>query len=253
MSTPESSSDPELRSLVDLLHSRRTKRARRGVQPALSRAEIVRTAMRVADGEGIEATSMRRIASELGAGTMTLYGYVSDREALLAAMLDEALAEIELLDRRSGAWRDDLDLAARQLRAVCRRHSWVAQLLGTTPVLYAPRWLRTLEFSLAALEPFGLDVRHAAAIVRLVNNYVVGTTLRESSDIRTAGQDDDQVAYQAAVTAYLQQVVSSGRYPAFSRLAQAMLEGRDLHPDENFDLGLRCLLDGVEAQLGAAR
>jgi len=164
-------------------------------------------------------------------------------------MLDEALAEIELPDRPSGSWRDDLEAAARQLRGVCRRHPWVAQLLGNTPVFYAPRWLRTLEFMLAALEPFGLDVSRAAAIGRLVNNYVVGATLRETSEIRSA-RPDDEAAYRAAVTAYLQQVVSSGRYPSFSRLAQVMLDGRDLPPDQNFDLGLRCLLDGVQAQLG---
>jgi AcrR family transcriptional regulator len=249
MSTPRSSPDPELRSLVDLLPPRRARRARRGAEPALSRHQIVGAAMRIADAEGLEATSMRRIATELGAGTMTLYGYVSDRQALHAAMLDEALAEVELPARRSGSWRADLEFAARQLRGVCRRHPWVAQLLGNTPVLYAPRWLRTLEFSLAALEPFGMDVRRAAAIGRLINNYVVGATLRETSEIRAAGVDDDQAAYQAAVAAYLQQVVSSGRYPAFSRLAQVMLDGRDLTPDDNFDIGLRCLLDGVEAQV----
>jgi AcrR family transcriptional regulator len=249
MSTP--SPDPDLRSLVDLLHSRRAKRVRRSGQPALSSEEIVRTAMRLADAEGLEATSMRRIAAELGAGTMTLYGYVADREALHAAMLDEALGEVELPEEHSASWRADLEVAARQLRGVCRRHPWVAQLLGTTPVFYAPRWLRTLEFSLAALEPFGLDVRRAAAIGRLVNNYVVGATLRETSEIRPAGPDDDPAARQAAVTAYLRQVVASGRYPAFSELARVMLDGHDLHPDENFDIGLRCLLDGVEAQLGA--
>lgn len=252
MSSPDPSSDSELRSLADMLNSRRTKRSRRGGQPALSRGDIVRTAMRLADTEGIEATSMRRIATELGAGTMTLYGYVSDREALLAGMLDEALGEIVLPGRRSGSWRDDLDVAARQLRAVCRRHPWVALLLGTTPVFYAPRWLRTLEFSLAALEPFGLDVQREAAIVRLVNNYVVGATLRENSEIRSESQDDDQVADRAAVSAYLQQVISSGRYPSVSRLARVMLEGQDLDPDQNFDLGLGCLLDGVAAQLGVA-
>jgi len=247
MSTP--SPDPELRSLVDLLHSRRAKRARRAGQPSLSREEIVRTAMRLADAEGHEATSMRRIAAELGAGTMTLYGYIADREALHAAMLDEALAEVELPEGHSASWREDLEVAARQLRGVCRRHPWVAQLLGNTPVFYAPRWLRTLEFSLAALEPFGMDVRRAAAIGRLVNNYVVGATLRETSEIRTSAQDDNPVAHAAAVTAYLRQVVASERYPAFGRLAQVMLDGREFDPDQNFDIGLRCLLDGVEAQL----
>ncbi|HYW27144.1 MAG TPA: TetR/AcrR family transcriptional regulator C-terminal domain-containing protein [Terriglobales bacterium] len=251
MSTPKSSPDPELRSLVDLLPSRRSGRVRRGGQSPLSRDEVVRAAMKLADAEGLEATSMRRIATELDAGTMTLYGYVSDREALHAAMLDEALAEIELPGQRTGSWRADLELAARQLRGVCRRHPWLAQLLGNTPVLYAPRWIPTLEFSLAALEPFGLDVRHAAAIGRLVNNYVVGATLRETSEIPASGAADDP-AYRAAVRAYLQQVESSGRYPTFGRLVREMLDGRDLTPDENFDIGLSCLLDGIEAQLSGA-
>jgi AcrR family transcriptional regulator len=250
MSTPNIAPDPELRSLVDLLPSGRRRRGRRGGQTSLSRDEIVRAAMRLADVEGLDATSMRRIATELGAGTMTLYGYVSDRESLHAGMLDEALAEIELPETLSGSWRADLEVVARQLRGVCRRHPWVAQLLGNTPVFYAPRWLRTLEFSLAALEPFGLDVRRAAAIGRLVNNYVVGATLRETSEIRAASIDDDPAAYEAAVAAYLRQVVASGRFPAFSGVARVMLEGRDLTPDENFDIGLGCLLDGVEVQLG---
>jgi AcrR family transcriptional regulator len=249
MSTPKSSPDPELRSLVDLLPSRRPGRARRGGQLTLSRHEIVRAAMRLADDEGLEATSMRRIATELDAGTMTLYGYVSDREALHAGMLDEALAEIALPDRGSGSWRADLELAARQLRGVCRRHPWLAELLGNTPVLYAPRFIPTLEFSLAALEPFGLDVRRAAAIGRLVNNYVVGATLRETSEIRASGAANDP-AYQAAVRAYLQQIESSGRYPTFGRLVRDMLDGRDLTPEQNFDIGLGCLLDGIAAQLG---
>src|ERR1700737_5462800 len=94
-------------------------------------------------------TVMRRIAGELGVGTMTLYGYVAGREALLAYMLDEALGEIELPPLPSGGWRADLEEAAHQLRAVCRRHPWVAPLLGSTPVLLAPRWIRTLEFCLA--------------------------------------------------------------------------------------------------------
>jgi AcrR family transcriptional regulator len=215
----------------------------------LSREQLVRTAMRLADKNGPEAISMRRIATELGAGTMTLYGYVPGREALLAYMLDEALAEIELPHPPSGGWRADLELAAHQLRAVCGRHPWVASLLGSTPVLLAPRWIRTLEFCLAALEPFGMDVRQAAAMVRLLNNYVVGATLRQASELRVGDQGDDQVAYRSAVTAYFQQVVASDRYPEFSKLARVILDDRDFDPDQSFDVGLRCLLDGIEVQL----
>lgn len=204
--------------------------------------------MGLADNEGQYAISMRRIAAEVGVGTMTLYGYVPGREALLAYMLDEALAEIELPAPPSGGWRADLELAAHELRAVCRRHLWVPALLGSTPVLLAPRWIRTLEFCLAALEPFGLDVRQAAAMVRMLNNYVVGTTLRQSSELRVRDLGDDPVAHQTVVAAFLQQVVLSERYPAFSKLARVMLDDHDFDQDESFDIGLRCLLDGIEVQ-----
>ncbi len=210
----------------------------------------MQVAIELADAEGPEAISMRRIATRLGAGTMTLYGYVADRDALLAYMLDQALGEVELPDRPSGDWRADLELLARQFRAVCQRHSWLPALLGTSPYLLAPRVLPAVEFCLVALEAFGMDVRRAGAVLRLLNNYVVGTTLREATESRTAGGDD--AGYGPAVATYLQQVISSGRYPAFGRLARIVLDGSDFDPDERFDLGLRCLLDGVGAQLTGA-
>ena len=208
--------------------------------------------MHLADAEGQEAISMRRIAGQLGVGTMTLYGYVADREALLAHMLDEALDEAELPDRPSGNWRADLELLARQFRAICQRHSWLPLLLGGSPHLEAPRVVRAVEFCLAALEPHGMEIRSAGAVLRLLNNYVVGVSLREATEARSAERRDDPAGYQAAVATYLQQVISSGRYPAFGRLAQVMRDGRDLSPDESFDLGLRCLLDGVGARLAEA-
>lgn len=242
--------DSELRSLADLLQGRRLRRPRKTSHPALTRDQIVRTAMRLADSEGAQAITMRRIAADLGAGTMTLYGYVPDRDALLAFMLDEALSEVDLPDRPSGGWRADLELAARRFRSVCRLHPWVPPLLGGTPVVLAPRWLRTIEFCLCALEPLDADVRTAAAMVRMLNNYVIGTTLRATSELRVGDFGADQVAHRTMVTAFLQQVAASGRFPAFSKLARLMLEGGDLDPDESFDAGLRCLLDGIEARLG---
>jgi AcrR family transcriptional regulator len=233
------------------LPRRRDRRPRAGAT-TLSRERILHTAIQLADGEGPEAISMRRIAAQLGVGTMTLYGYVADREALLAYMIDEALAEAEIPDRPSGDWRGDLELLARQFQAVCRRHTWLPLLLGGSPYLLAPRVLPAVEFCLAALEPFGTDMRRAGAVLKLINSYVVGSTVRETTEARAAGRRDDSAGYQSAVVGYLQQVIASGRYPRFGRLAQIVVEGGDLSPDETFDLGLQCLLDGVGAQLGKA-
>jgi AcrR family transcriptional regulator len=243
---------PELTPLIDLLPLRRRRRRSRG-EVALNREQIARAAIELADAEGSEAISMRRIASKLGAGTMTLYGYVSDRDALLAYMLDEVASEIQVPGPPSGDWRADLELLARQIRSLCQRHSWIPPLLGTSPYLLAPRLLPPTEFCLTALEAVGMDVRQAVEVLRLLNNYVVGATLREVTESRTASQDDG--TYKAATAAYFQQVMSSGRYPAVSRLSRFVLDGGyPLDPDESFDLGLRCLLDGVAAQLtGSSR
>jgi AcrR family transcriptional regulator len=217
----------------------------------VTREQIVHGAIELADAEGVEAISMRRIANHLGVGTMTLYGYVTDRDALRAYMLDEALGEVALPRAPSGDWRADLERLAREFRALCTRHQWLPAVLGTSAFMEAPQVLPAIEFCLEALEPFGMDVQPAGEVLRLINNYVVGVTLREASESRTVGQRST-TGYEPAVAAYLQQVISTGRFPAFSRLAGIILDGGDLHPDESFEVGLRHLLDGVNTALERA-
>jgi AcrR family transcriptional regulator len=250
-SSASAAGDPELRPMIDLLPRSRSRRSRtpRADQPVLSRELIVRTAVELADAEGPEAISMRRIARQLGAGTMSPYWYVADREALLAYMLDHAMADLNLPESPSGAWRADLELLAREFLAVCRRHAWLPLVLGTSPYLLAPQALRPVEFCFAALRPHLADVRHAGAILRLLNNYVVGAALREATETRTGRRYDDPGDERAATVAYLQQVVATGRYPAFAELIPTIIAGRDLSLDEHFGLGLECLLDGIGKRL----
>ena len=241
---------PELRPLVDLLPRALPRRSGRQ-QLRVTREEIVHGAIALADAEGADAISMRRIAKHLGVGTMTLYGHVADREALRAYMLDKALGEVEL-PPPSGDWRADLELLAREFRALCNRHPWLPGVLGTSAFLAAPRVLPAIEFCLVALEPHGMDVQRAGEVLRLINNYVVGVTLREASESRTVGHRNT-TGYEPVVAAYLQQVISSGRFPAFSQLAQAVLSGKDLSPEESFEVGLGWLLDGVGVALTQGR
>jgi AcrR family transcriptional regulator len=251
MSSPQPEQDgSELPSLADLL-PRRTRPRSRARQPSLSREQIVRAAVELADAEGPEAISMRRIAAQLGVGAMTLYGYVADRDALLAHMINEVVAEMGKPGRPSGSWRADLELLAHRVRDVNLRHAWLPAELGTAPFLISPRLVDWAEFILTALDLPGIDIQTAAALLRAVNNYVVGTTLREATESRAA-VTHDTAAYQAAVASLLQQIVASGRYPAMGRLALALAERRDLGADESFELGLNCLLDGIGALIAEA-
>lgn len=194
---------------------------------------------------------MRRIAAKLGVGTMTLYGYVADRDALLAHMINAVVAEMGPPGPPSGDWRADLERHAQRFRELCWRHPWLPAELGTSPFLIAPRLVGWAEFVLAALQPFGAGLLTAGAVLRMLNNYVVGTTLREATESRGAARHD-AAAYQAAVASYLQQLASSGRYPLMSKLTLITQEGNGLDADQSFNLGLQCLLDGVGALLDEA-
>jgi hypothetical protein len=79
-------------------------------RPALAREQIVRAAVELADAEGMEAVTMRRLAKNLGVGAMSLYWHVPNKEDLLDLMLDAAFGEVELPERPAGNWRTDLRL-----------------------------------------------------------------------------------------------------------------------------------------------
>jgi AcrR family transcriptional regulator len=231
----------------------------RGTRPprrdrGLSRAEIVRAAIAVADAEGPDAISMRRIARELGAGAMSLYWYVESKEELLDLMLDSIEAEIQVPEP-SGDWRADLGALARGSRAAMLRHRWAMEFIGGRPPS-GPNDARNAERALAILAGLGLDARLTIDIVMTVTTYVMGVVVREAQEMRgerdreqaEAGLTEQEI--EAMHERYQSWFIDSGRFPQLTRL---MVE--DVDPDdpgtrdERFEFGLECLLDGVAARL----
>src|SRR3954462_13658610 len=94
----------------------------------LSRERILRAALDLADGGGVEALTMRRLGDELGFEAMSLYRHVANKQALLDGMLDLVLAEWQL-PASEGAWDDAIRTSSRSVHDALRRHSWAAQLL----------------------------------------------------------------------------------------------------------------------------
>ncbi len=231
----------------------RPERAARGPKPAYSRAEVAAVGVRVADAEGIEAVSMRRIAAELGAGTTSLYRYVSKKDDILDLMGDAIMGE-EDPPARTGDWRADLREIARRTRAVMLRHPWSAALSAGRPSL-GPNGLRWMEASFAALGDLGLDADDLLAKVSAVATYVRGTVageLGEREAARRSGLTID--GWMAEQSPYGKVIRDSGRYPTFTRI---MEEARIPHlPDRLerlFALGLEQVLDGLAASLGNPR
>jgi AcrR family transcriptional regulator len=219
-----------------------------GRRPGYSRAQITATAIRIADAEGLDATTMRRIGQELGTGAMSLYRYVPKRDDLIDLMVDSVASEIDLPDRPSGDWRADLSLVAHRTRAVGLRHPWQVTL-AWRPTL-GPHSLRVYDFALSALDGFGLHIDAMTTLNGMVGNYVDSAVRDEIGWLehaRHTGMDRRQWMAEY-VGPYVSQVVASGKYPMFTRNIR---EGRLSHqpPDERFQYGLNHVLDAIAASL----
>jgi len=213
----------------------------------LSRELIVRAAIGLADADGLEAVSLRKVAAALDAGPMRLYRYLSTKEELLDLMADAVYAEIRT-DGPAGDWRATLRSFAERTREATLRHEWFADLLGGRPHL-GPEELATLEAVLAALHRTpgvdGVDAAWHAA--NTVDAYVVGAVRKEIAELRAerdSGLDERQ--WQRAVGPYLERMLATGRYPA---LAETVRRGATDDPGTVFATGLDHVLDGIAAGL----
>lgn len=189
----------------------RRKRATVGRPAQRSRAEITAAAIDIADHEGIDAVSMRRLAAELGTGAASLYRYVETREDLLDLMTDAVGAEYSL-PPPSGDWLGDLVAVGEQARATLRRHPWLAGLVITRPVI-GPNGIAVLEHVLTVLAAHPADIGTKMEAFAMLNGMTAAFVLHEQSGGSTLHQRN---------VAYLRHAATSGEHPRLARLlAQA--------------------------------
>jgi AcrR family transcriptional regulator len=241
------------------VHEHVSKLAERGGAPrrrdrGLTRAEIVAAAIAVADAEGVEAVSMRRIARELGAGAMSLYWHVASKEELQDLMLEAVGAEIEVPEP-SGDWRADLRAYARNARAAMLRHQWALEFMGTGPPA-GPADARNADRLFGALDGLGLDTVTQVWIAMAVATYVMGAVVREIQEIRTerhmaavtASVSEEEIA--AFIAEFADRIRSTGRYPRLARLMRERIDpDSPATREQRFEFGLDVVLDGVAARL----
>jgi AcrR family transcriptional regulator len=229
-------------------------RGRNRLAPALSRAEIVDAAIAIADAEGSDAISMRRIARVLRAGTMSLYWHVANKEQLLDLMLDALIGEVEVPEP-SGDWRADLRAQARNERAMLLRHAWVMDFLGGRPPL-GPNTLLHMDRLLGILDGLGIGVETAMNILGAMQTYVMGAVLRETQEARVQ-RDQDQSGvtreeWEPMRAAWRNRLDADGRFPRVVRFLDADIDpDAEETRDERFEFGLGCLIDGIAAKIAA--
>jgi AcrR family transcriptional regulator len=218
----------------------------RSLEPSLSRDRLVRTAIAIADVEGLATLSMRRIAGRLGVSTMSMYRHVPSKDALTQLMADTVLGEEPLSAEPPAGWRRRLEQAARSMWTVFRRHPWAAEVVSMTRPQSMPHLLDYGEYTLTALRTAGFGVPDQMHIQLVLFGQVRALALNLQSEIR-AQQDTglDADAWVASPANDLHRLLTPDRYPALAAVAEA---GFDFDLDAVFEYGLRCLLDGVEAR-----
>lgn len=232
----------------------RPDRPRRGPQPPLTREQIATTAIRLADADGVHGVTMRRVAAELGCGTMSLYRHVRSKDELLDVMIDAVVgaeAPVPAGATPSGDWRADVARMARGMRNAFLRHPWLAQVTPRRPLL-GPNVLAQIDFLLSAVDGLGLGIDEMVGIIRTVDAFVRGyaqTELAEQQWRRPWDELTDHEWHREALP-YVQHIAESGRYPYFTRMIAEAEKFPD--PDATFEWQLQRVLDGLAHAIAAS-
>jgi AcrR family transcriptional regulator len=211
---------------------------RPGPRNSLTRERIADTALELVDREGVEALTMRRLASELGVGTMTLYGYFRDKDELLDHAIDRAARRYNL-SPGEGAWRPRLRELITTVWRSLSEHPSAVQIRSRRPILN-PGALRACEAGMTILRDAGFETREAAAVWRLLFTYVFGyaafSAYEPSEELKSEWREELSV-------------LPPDQYPITSGSAGELVNW--MAGSEPFEQGLEIILDGLEARLSS--
>ena len=213
----------------------------------IGRDDVVRAAIALADADGLAGVSMRRVATELGIATMSVYRHVASRDELANLMLDAVLGERPLPDPPPAGWRARCGAAARSFWEVCQRHPWAAQTLSKTRPQQIPNGMDYTEWLLAAFDGYGLDLNTRFRAGLIVLMYVRGLAVSIEPQLRArqdTGLTDEE--WMTRQKPSMHAAVGPERFP---QLSVAMHHEVDAELDDMFAFGLERLLDGIEVLL----
>jgi AcrR family transcriptional regulator len=214
----------------------------RGRKPGMTVERIVATAIGIADADGLDALSMRRVADELGVGTMSLYRYLPGKTELYELMLDAVMGEAGPPAEQQD-WRESLAFVARQSLDGYRRHPWLLEA-SMSRGLVGPNQAALLDKLLTMLDGTGLSNGQRMAVVGLVVSYVQGRArqLAEAARAeRRSGMSDGQFwqEFSPLLASHLD------RFPALASVWQ----DEELTWEDEFEFGLQRVLDGISAYI----
>jgi AcrR family transcriptional regulator len=226
-----------------------------GRKPRYTRAEIARAAIGIADTEGFDAVTMKRIAAALGAGTMTLYYYVRNKADIVALMQDMIFEDIVVpAGELPAGWRDAVALIARRTRDALVGHPWSISSLNQAQ--FGPNAVQHYEQSLAALAATALGYLQKTEVTAILDDYVAGNashTVEAQERVQAAARNPGLLT---EAKAYAEALMATGKFPELEALAAEQARATDSgtgplgHLGQQFEIGLTALLDGIERHYG---
>jgi AcrR family transcriptional regulator len=202
----------------------------------LSKERVLRAAIELADTDGIEALSMRRLARELGVEAMSLYHHVANKDEILDGIVDAVIGEIDL-PSDAADWKTAIRRSAISSRDVFVRHRW-ASSLSMSRQSGGPAQLGHADWLLRTLREAGLSQDMAYHAFHILEAYTLGYTVLQLNFPYTGAELAD------LATAFLQQLPAD-EYPDFVEHVHQHLEPRQ-GEEGGFELGLDLILDGLE-------
>jgi AcrR family transcriptional regulator len=200
----------------------------------LTREAIVATAIAVADADGLDAVSIRRVAGDLGVRPMSLYTHIASKEDLLDLMVNEVVAEALVPEPLPDDWRAAIREIAVRSHDAFLAHPWTLQAFSQRPRI-GPNTLRHAEQSSAAVAGLGLDERTAATLLAVVDDYALGHAMRAMF-----------VPHEAQMREMLAETLRAVEPSEFPHLTAAQVA---VPLDHSFEIGLDALLEGLERTL----
>jgi TetR/AcrR family transcriptional regulator, tetracycline repressor protein len=208
-----------------------------GQRAGLSRQTVLGAARRIADVEGVDHLTMRRLASELGVMPNTLYSYLADKEALLDALIDDLLGDIDVGDPADGDWRDGLVRVMDSSRRLLLTHPQLVPTFLARPGL-GPNAARLGEITFTLLRRGGIDGERAVEAFRILLIYSLGFAAFQGPRL----QIDSPERMQQIQSTFAS--LPEDTFPEMRRLAGHLAAPTT---DRHFHTGLRWLLDGISS------
>jgi AcrR family transcriptional regulator len=219
----------------------------RGPKPTLTLKRIVTAAIQIADAEGLEALSMRKVAEALGVGTMSLYRYVPGKAELLDLMLDRLGGPDPTVESLGDDWRSALEALGRGIWRLYLRHPWLPFVDQSRPLL-GPNSLDGFEVALRGLKASGFTDQQKVNAISLIEAFVSSAARLHNNAVtaeeRTGLSTDE---FWQAQTPVIEKAMATGRYPLIATLDDDAFASS---AEQFFEFGLQCLLDGLQALVG---